>query len=57
MVVKQGQRLPRGAVDATSLKTFKVRSDRALSNLLYLKMSLIVAGDLEQMTFEGPLQY
>ncbi|KFW70382.1 hypothetical protein AS28_03186, partial [Pygoscelis adeliae] len=33
-VVKHWNRLPRGAVDAPSLETFKVRLDRALSNLI-----------------------
>jgi len=29
-----------------SLETFKARLDRALSNLIYLKMSLLTAGEL-----------
>ncbi|KFW67429.1 hypothetical protein AS28_15037, partial [Pygoscelis adeliae] len=33
-VVKHWHRLPREAVDAPSLETFKVRLDRALSNLI-----------------------
>ncbi|KFQ94602.1 hypothetical protein Y956_13251, partial [Nipponia nippon] len=33
-VVKHWKRLPREAVDAPSLETFKVRLDGALSNLL-----------------------
>jgi len=33
-VVKCWNRLPREAVDAPSLETFKVRMDRALSNLI-----------------------
>ncbi|KFM02780.1 hypothetical protein AS27_08029, partial [Aptenodytes forsteri] len=33
-VVKQWNRLPRELVDAPSLETFKVRLDRALSNLI-----------------------
>ncbi|KFW69921.1 hypothetical protein AS28_02964 [Pygoscelis adeliae] len=33
-VVKHWNRLPREAVDAPSLETFKVRLDRALSNLI-----------------------
>ena len=44
MVVKHWQRLPREAVDAPSLETFEVRLDGALSNLIYLKMSLHTAG-------------
>jgi len=33
-VVKHWHRLPRGVVDASSLETFKVRLDGALSNLI-----------------------
>ncbi|KFP49885.1 hypothetical protein N323_07056, partial [Cathartes aura] len=33
-VVKHWNRLPREAVDAPSLETFKVRLDEALSNLI-----------------------
>ncbi|KFV59156.1 hypothetical protein N328_07748, partial [Gavia stellata] len=33
-VVKDWNRLPREVVDAPSLETFKVRLDRALSNLI-----------------------
>ncbi|KFQ80722.1 hypothetical protein N335_07144, partial [Phaethon lepturus] len=33
-VVKPWPRLPRGVVDTPSLETFKVRLDRALSNLI-----------------------
>ncbi|KFP97108.1 hypothetical protein N329_05527, partial [Haliaeetus albicilla] len=33
-VVKHWNRLPREAVDAPSLETFRVRLDRALSNLI-----------------------
>jgi len=33
-VVTHWTRLPREVVDAPSLKVFKVRSDRALSNLI-----------------------
>ena len=38
---------PREAVDATSLEVFQVRLDAALSNLVYWKASLPVAGGLE----------
>jgi len=30
--------------------------DGALSNLLELKMSLLIAGQLDKMTFKGPFQ-
>lgn len=43
-------------VDVLSLNIFKARSDRALSNLIYLKMSFLVAGGLDKMTFTGPFQ-
>ena len=43
-VVRPWQRLPREVVDAPSLETFKARLDWALSNLVWLKMSLLTAG-------------
>jgi len=43
-VVKQWTRLPREVVDASFLETFKARLDGALSNLIYLKMSLLIPG-------------
>ncbi|KAK4830241.1 hypothetical protein QYF61_009308 [Mycteria americana] len=46
-VVKHWNRLPREVVDAPSLETLKVRLDRALSNLILLKMSLFIAGRLD----------
>jgi len=46
-VVKHWNELPREVVDASSLETFKVRFDRALSNLIQLKMSLRTAGRLD----------
>ena len=48
--------MPREVVDAPSLEMFKVRLDGALSNLIWLKMSLFMAGGLDQMTFNGPFQ-
>jgi len=45
--VKHWHRLPRGVVDAPSLETFKVRLDAALSNMIELKMSLLMAGGLD----------
>ncbi|KAK4819750.1 hypothetical protein QYF61_010885, partial [Mycteria americana] len=43
-VVRHWPRLPREEVDAPSLETFKVRLDGALSNLLWLKNSLLLQG-------------
>jgi len=43
-VVKHWHRLPREAEEAPALETFKARLDRALSNLVWLKMSLLTAG-------------
>ena len=55
-VVRHWNKLPREVVDAPSLETFKVRLDRALSNLVSWKMSLPTAGVLDQMIFKGPFQ-
>jgi len=46
-VVKRWHRLPREVVDAPSLKAFQARLDGALSNLIWLKMSLLMAGGLD----------
>ncbi len=46
-VVEHWNRLPREVVDAPSLETFKARLDRALSNLIWLEMSLLLAGGLD----------
>ena len=40
-------RLPREVVDAASLEVFKARLDGALSNLVYWKMSLLIAEELD----------
>ncbi len=53
-VVEHWPRLPREAVDAPSLETFKARLAEALSNLIWLEMSLLLAGGLDWMAFEGP---
>jgi len=45
-VVKHWSRLPRQEMEAPSLETFKARLDWALSNLVWLKMSLRTAGVL-----------
>jgi len=43
-VVKHWHGLPREVVNAPSLETFQAGLDRALSNLIELKMSLLTAG-------------
>jgi len=45
-VVKHWNGLPGEMVDAPSLETCKARLDGALSNLVWLKMSLLTAGGL-----------
>jgi len=45
-VVKHWHMLPREVVDAPSLDTLKARLDWALSNLIWLEMSLLTAGGL-----------
>ncbi|PKU40386.1 hypothetical protein llap_9317 [Limosa lapponica baueri] len=45
-VVKHRNRLTRVVVDAPSLETFKARLDRALTNMVQLKMSLLMAGEV-----------
>jgi len=55
-VVRQWNRLPREMAHVPSLETFKARLDGALSNLIQLKMSLLIAGGLDQMTSKGPFQ-
>jgi len=46
-VVKHWNRLPREAVAAPSLEVFKARLDRALSNMVWWKVSLLMAGALD----------
>jgi len=46
-LVKHWPRLPREAVAAPSLAEFKARLDGALSNLVWWKTSLLMAGGLE----------
>jgi len=46
-VVRHWPRLPRETVAAPSLAVFKARLDGALSNLVWWKMSLLMAGGLE----------
>lgn len=45
-MMKQWNRFHRKVIDVTSLEIFKVRCDRALSNLAELKMFLFIAGEL-----------
>jgi len=47
-VVKHWHSLPREAVAAPSLSVFKARLDGALSNLVWWKMSLLMARWLER---------
>jgi len=55
-VVKPWARLPREAVAAPSLAVFKARLDGALSNLVWWKMSLLMAEGLEPDDLSGPFQ-
>jgi len=45
-VLKHCNRLPREAMGSPSLETFKVRLNGVLSNLVWLMMSLLTAGEL-----------
>jgi len=45
--VRHQNRLPREVVDAPSVEVFKARLDGALSNLVWWKVSLPMAGGLE----------
>jgi len=46
-VKKHWHRLPREMIDGSSLETFNVRLDRALSKLILLKMSLLTTAGLD----------
>jgi len=46
-VVRPWHRLPREAVAAPSVAVFKAGLDGALSNLVWWKMALLMAGGLE----------
>jgi len=46
-VVRHWNRLPRESADAPSLELFKARLDGTLSNLVWWKVSLPMAGGLE----------
>jgi len=43
-VVRHWHRFPREVVDVPSMETFKARLEGVLSNLIQLKMSLLIAG-------------
>lgn len=49
-IAKYWKRMPRDVVEAPALEAFKG------SNLVKLEMSLITAGGLEKMAFQGPFQ-
>jgi len=55
-VVRHWNRLPREAVAAPSLAVFKARLAGALSNLVWWKVSLPIAGGLDKISFKGPFQ-
>jgi len=55
-VVKPWHRLPREKVEGPSLETSKASLDGALSNLIQLKMSLLMAGGVDWMVLKGPIQ-
>jgi len=55
-VVKPWPRLPGEVGDAPPLEMFKARLDGALSNLDWLKMSLLAAGKLDWVALKGPFQ-
>jgi len=55
-VVRPWPRLPREAVAAPSLAVLKARLDGALSNLVWWKVSLLMAGGLEPDELSGPFQ-
>jgi len=55
-VVKHWNRLPRETVAAPSLAVFKDKLDGALRNLVYWKLSLLMAGGLEPDDLQDPFQ-
>jgi len=54
--VKHRSVFPREVADAPSLETFKVRLDGALSNLIYWKMSLLIAERVKLDGLKSPFQ-
>ena len=55
-VLKHQHRSPRELLAAPSLGTFEVSSDEALSNLIYLTTSLLLADHLVWVTLKGSFQ-
>jgi len=55
-VVRPWHRLPREAGAVPSLAVFKARLDGALSNLVWWKVSLPMAGGWNEMIFKIPFQ-
>lgn len=49
-------RVPEEVVDAPPSETSKVRLDGVLNNLMWLKISLLIAGRLGWMTFKAASQ-
>lgn len=52
-MMKNCNRFPREVVEVPCLKMIKVRLDRALTNLVYLKMSLLIWDGLDRLTFNS----
>src|SRR5699024_522430 len=55
-VVTHWNRLPKGVVDAPSLKAFKARLDVALGSLVWCLVTLHIAGELKLDDHCGPFQ-
>jgi len=47
MMLRLWNRVPRDVLEALLLETFKAQLGRALSNLIYLWVSLFTAGELD----------
>lgn len=55
-VVRHWCKLPGEMVDISSLETFKVGLDRALSNAIWQCVPLFIAKTLDQVTIKRPFQ-
>lgn len=53
-MVMHWHRFPRQAVDVASLEASKVRLGGALSKLIWLQMSLLIAGGLDLISIKAP---